>query len=313
MSDYVDKRSDKKMIYLLLAIIAVLLIVAIAVIVYLASRMTSMQQASPVTKQPVARQARSLEPTPTPKSQPQPQPQPKPEPEPTPKAPPAPPAREESKRPARLATEDIATIVQMVMTQMQKNQKPAAAPQPAAKPQPATPPQPTVQPEPFQPSEPETPVSQSSSDDLESVLDVLENVDVDTVEEQTDNLSASTTRSMASTHAKKGPKRANDNFNKVVVSDSTGDDLSQLGIEIDQLENDTNTPESGYEKVMKKEVVERQNEMRTIVVSEGDTLMSIAKKAYGDPRKYIRILQANPGIIKNPDRIFVGQVLRVPQ
>ena len=299
MSDYVDKRSEKKMIYLLLAIIAVLLIVAIAVIVYLTSRMTSLQQTTPATQQSASQQTRALEPILKPKTKPKP-------------AAPIPP-KEKPKRSAKLATDDIATIVQMVMTQMQKNQKPAAAPQPVLKPQPVATPQPAAQPEPAQPAEPETPASQASSDDLESVLNVLENVDADSVEEQTNNLSASTTQSMAKTHAKKGPKRANDNFNKVVVADNTGDDLSQLGIEIDQLENDTSTPESGYEKVMKKEVVERQNEMRTIVVSEGDTLMSIARKAYGDPRKYIRILQANPGIIKNPDRIFVGQVLRVPQ
>ncbi len=296
MSDYVDKRSEKKMIYLLLAIIAVLLIVAIAVIVYLMSRMTTLQQTASVTQQTVSRPTRALEPTP--KSKPVVSTS----------------SKEEPKRPAKLATDDIATIVQMVMTQMQKNQKPAAAPQPVLKPQPVVAPKPVAQPEPpVQSADPETPAPQASSDDLESVLNVLENVDADTVEEQTDNLSASTTQSMAKTHAAKVPKRANDNFNKVVVSDNTGDDLSQLGIEIDQLENDTSTPESGYEKVMKKEVVERQNEMRTIVVSEGDTLMSIAKKAYGDARKYIRILQANPGIIKNPDRIFVGQVLRVPQ
>ena len=303
MSDYANKRSEKKMIYFLLAIIAVLLIVAIAVIVYLTSRMTSLQQTPPAMQQAASQQTRALEPTPVSKPKPKP-------------VAPTPP-KEEPQRSAKLATDDIATIVQMVMTQMQKNQKPAAAPQPAPqpvlKPQPVTTPQPQAQLEPAQPAEPEIPEPQASSDDLESVLNVLENVDADTVEEQTDNLSASTTQSMAETHAKKGPKRANDNFNKVVVSDNTGDDLSQLGIEIDQLESDTSTPESGYEKVMKKEVVERQNEMRTIVVSEGDTLMSIAKKAYGDPRKYIRILQANPGIIKNPDRIFVGQVLRVPQ
>ena len=295
MSDYVDKRNEKKMIYLLLAIIAVLLIVAIAVIVYLTSRMTSLQQTTPATQQSASQQTRALEPILKPKTK-------------TKR-----PAKEKPKRSAKLATDDIATIVQMVMTQMQKNQKPAAAPQPVLKPQPVATPQSAAQSEPAQPAEPETPASQASSDDLESVLNVLENVDADSVEEQTNNLSASTTQSMAKTHAKKGPKRVNDNFNKVVVADNTGDDLSQLGIEIDQLENDTSTPESGYEKVMKKEVVERQNEMRTIVVSEGDTLMSIARKAYGDPRKYIRILQANPGIIKNPDRIFVGQVLRVPQ
>jgi len=303
MSDYTGKRSEKKMIYLLLAVIAVLLIVAIVVIVYLASRMTSLQQASSAPQQSTSQQTRALEPAPIPKEKL--------------KSKPVEPisSKEEPKRSAKLATDDIATIVQMVMTQMQKNQKPVAAPQPVLKPQPVATPQPAVQPElPVPSAEPEARAEpQASSDDLESVLNVLENVDADTVEEQTDNLSASTTQSMAKTHASKVPKRANDNFNKVVVADNAGDDLSQLGIEIDQLENDTSTPESGYEKVMKKEVVERQNEMRTIVVSEGDTLMSIAKKAYGDPRKYIRILQANPGIIKNPDRIFVGQVLRVPQ
>jgi len=287
MSDYTGKRSDKKMIYLLLAFITVLLIVAIAVIVYLASRMTSLQQTSTATQQSAPQQTRVLEPI-------------------SPK--------EEPKRPAKLARDDIAMIAQIVMTQMQKNQKAATAPQPVSQPKPTGIPQPDVRSElPVQSAEPETSAPQASSDDLESVLSVLEDVDADTVEEQTDNLSASTTQSLAKTHARKAPKRANDNFNKVVVSDDAGDDLSQLGIEIDQLESDTSTPESGYENVVKKEVVERQNEMRTIVVSEGDTLMLIAKKAYGDSRKYIRILQANPGIIKNPDRIFVGQVLRVPQ
>ena len=317
MSDYVGKRSERKVLYLLLAIIAVLLVAAIAVIVYLVSRMSSPQQTPP----PVSLSA--MQPTRSP----------------VPAAPTPPKA--ESHRSPRLATEEIATIVQMVMTQMQNTQKATATSQPASQPNPSalptTPgasapqtasdnldsvlgaldgsngtPRPAVRSEtPVPPAEPDASVPPASSDDLESVLSALENVDADTVEERPERLPTDAT--VGNTHAKKDPKRANDNFNKVVVSDNSADDLSQLGIEIDQLENDQSTPESSYEKTMEREVAERKNEMRTIVVKEGDTLMSIAKKAYGDALKYTRILEANPGIIKNPDRIFVGQVLRVPK
>jgi len=299
MADYSNKKEGKNMMYLLMIIVVLLLVVAIAVIVYLSSRMMSMEKTTKA--QPTAQTTRTLAPLTTP-------PKPKPAPEP------------------KLATGDIATIVQLVMTQMQKGQKTSAAPKSKAAPKlpaklqsPIEPQSSTDEMETLQPPANNSPTLLDSgdlSDTLENVINVLESADVDTVEEKKPSLSAETARSMTKTQASRSmPKRAKDNFNKVVVSDSVADEFAELGSEIDQLvQDESSSPkEKRYEQVMKKEVAERTNEMRTIVVSEGDTLISIAKKAYGDGSKYTKILYANPGIIKNPDRIFVGQVLRVPK
>ncbi|HEU0089501.1 MAG TPA: Gmad2 immunoglobulin-like domain-containing protein [Pseudonocardiaceae bacterium] len=48
-------------------------------------------------------------------------------------------------------------------------------------------------------------------------------------------------------------------------------------------------------------------------VVKGDTLSGIAKHWYGDASKYPRIFEANRDQITDPDKIFVGQVLRIPQ
>lgn len=48
----------------------------------------------------------------------------------------------------------------------------------------------------------------------------------------------------------------------------------------------------------------------TYKVKPGDSLMAISKKFYGDESKYKLIMEAND--ITNPDRIDVGQVLKIP-
>lgn len=47
-------------------------------------------------------------------------------------------------------------------------------------------------------------------------------------------------------------------------------------------------------------------------VVKGDTLSKIAKTQYGDPNKYNAIFEANRPMLKHPDKIYPGQVLRVP-
>ena len=44
----------------------------------------------------------------------------------------------------------------------------------------------------------------------------------------------------------------------------------------------------------------------------GDTLSKIAKKYYGDANKYPVIFEANKPMLKDPDKIYPGQVLRIP-
>ncbi|HMS32567.1 MAG TPA: LysM peptidoglycan-binding domain-containing protein [Ignavibacteria bacterium] len=50
--------------------------------------------------------------------------------------------------------------------------------------------------------------------------------------------------------------------------------------------------------------------VKTYVVKSGDTLSKIAKEFYGDANKYMEIANANN--ISNPDKIDVGQELKIP-
>ena len=48
-------------------------------------------------------------------------------------------------------------------------------------------------------------------------------------------------------------------------------------------------------------------------VQSGDTLSSIAKKHLGDANSYNRIFEANRPMLKDPDEIYPGQVLIIPE
>ena len=47
-------------------------------------------------------------------------------------------------------------------------------------------------------------------------------------------------------------------------------------------------------------------------VKSGDTLSKIAKNFYGDPALYPKIFEANRDTLNDPDKIRVGQKLRIP-
>ncbi|WP_449430673.1 peptidoglycan-binding protein LysM [Pseudomonas putida] len=51
---------------------------------------------------------------------------------------------------------------------------------------------------------------------------------------------------------------------------------------------------------------------RFVTVKKGDTLSAIAKAEYGDANKYNKIFEANKPMLSHPDKIYPGQVLRVP-
>ena len=60
------------------------------------------------------------------------------------------------------------------------------------------------------------------------------------------------------------------------------------------------------------EVAAAQPEARFYTVVKGDTLSAIAKKQYGDANQYPKIFEANKPMLRHPDKIYPGQVLRVP-
>lgn len=47
-------------------------------------------------------------------------------------------------------------------------------------------------------------------------------------------------------------------------------------------------------------------------VKSGDTLSKIAKEAYGDATAYMKIFEANKPMLSHPDKIYPGQMLRIP-
>lgn len=47
-------------------------------------------------------------------------------------------------------------------------------------------------------------------------------------------------------------------------------------------------------------------------VEKGDYLSKIAKNVYGDAMKYPVIFEANKPMLSDPDKIYPGQVLRIP-
>lgn len=53
-------------------------------------------------------------------------------------------------------------------------------------------------------------------------------------------------------------------------------------------------------------------EKRTYTVKSGDSLWKISEAMYGEGSKYMKIFEANSDLLENPDRIFPGQELVIP-
>lgn len=57
-------------------------------------------------------------------------------------------------------------------------------------------------------------------------------------------------------------------------------------------------------------VAGRESQFHTVV--SGDTLSAISKKYYGTWRLYPEVFEANKPMLSHPDKIYPGQVLRIP-
>ncbi len=71
--------------------------------------------------------------------------------------------------------------------------------------------------------------------------------------------------------------------------------VSGVGAVKDMMSVDQSAPEAQYYTVV-----------------SGDTLSKISKQYYGDPNKYPRIFEANKPMLSDPNKIYPGQVLRIP-
>jgi len=70
---------------------------------------------------------------------------------------------------------------------------------------------------------------------------------------------------------------------------------------------------AGIERVDDRITVEAPAPAATFyTVKSGDSLSKIAKAYYGQAGKYPAIFEANKPMLKDPDKIYPGQVLRIP-
>ncbi|MEM8909867.1 MAG: peptidoglycan-binding protein LysM, partial [Bacteroidota bacterium] len=53
-------------------------------------------------------------------------------------------------------------------------------------------------------------------------------------------------------------------------------------------------------------------EAKFYTVKRGDSLSKIAKRFYGDAKKYKKLFEANQPLLKDPNKIYPGQQLRIP-
>ena len=146
-----------------------------------------------------------------------------------------------------------------------------------------------------------------------ALVESLQNAQTDTLQDQKIDTSSVKKSDVKATSNKKV-----DTFNKVVVKKKSGEDdeLAKLSSEIDTIlqSEDVKKEEKNlkFKSTFDKEANVRAGELRFIVVKKGDTLSSIAYRAYGNWSAYTKIYRANPDLVKNPNKIYVGMKLRVP-
>jgi len=185
---------------------------------------------------------------------------------------------EGSQVPTKLSNQELLKIARMVMLKMQQKQHPSLAPQ----------------------------------EEDSSYAQTLQNQETDSLEEQPSDLLE---MKQINAHHQIQPNASHqekmDHYNKVIIPESKK--INDFKQKVLTLAQQSPAEKNAYTDALRKELGVRSNEMRVIVVKPGDTLSKIAYRAYKDYRQYPKILMANPELIHNPDKIFVGQRLRIPR
>jgi len=95
------------------------------------------------------------------------------------------------------------------------------------------------------------------------------------------------------------------------------EDVSQPGEVLDGSRAPEQAEQAGGASVVEPEVQEIESEIRVgfteYTIREGDTLGALAKEVYGSAMKWEYIFNFNRDVIKNPHKLKVGTVIRIPE
>jgi|AAUQ01.1.fsa_nt_gi nucleoid-associated protein YgaU len=202
---------------------------------------------------------------------------------------------------AKISPEDIANIVQLVMIRMKEESKKADknGSKSAKK------------------DDNKTLADTNATDDVK-LFQSLTEAKVDTLEDKSKD-EVNISKEDTTKEAKEDGIDIKDTYNKIHVRCDTknSDELNKLSNKMLSItKNDeklSKSNNSDYATKLNEEVKQRKKEMRYVIVKKGDTLGKIAKRVYGNVMAYKKIYEANPDILKRPDKIYIGQKLRVPE
>ncbi|MEA2115777.1 MAG: peptidoglycan-binding protein LysM [Thermodesulfobacteriota bacterium] len=121
---------------------------------------------------------------------------------------------------------------------------------------------------------------------------------------------------------------AADNITKYIQEDNPGVDNLQVTVEdgVASISGEAKSAEALEKAVLMAGNVKGVSEVRSDDVTapaateqveyyeivSGDTLSAVAQKYYGKASAYMRIFEANREVIKDPDKIYPGQKIRIP-
>lgn len=74
-----------------------------------------------------------------------------------------------------------------------------------------------------------------------------------------------------------------------------------------------NSVEDDGLKVAGQEAAPSASHVKYYTIESGDSLSKIAQEFYGDAQKYNVIFDANREVIKDPNKIYPGQKIRIPE
>jgi nucleoid-associated protein YgaU len=88
-------------------------------------------------------------------------------------------------------------------------------------------------------------------------------------------------------------------------------DFSDVSAKVDSTEQIV--PKADFSDVTAKvDSTEQIVGEQSYTIGKGDTLSKIAKDHYGNANAWKQIFEANRDVIDDPDRVFPGQVIRLP-
>lgn len=75
----------------------------------------------------------------------------------------------------------------------------------------------------------------------------------------------------------------------------------------------TNVDDDGLTVAGQESAPQTAPQVQYYTIQSGDSLSKIAQDYYGDAQKYDAIFEANREVIKDPDKIYPGQKIRIPE